>query len=250
LENKNHFLKPVEKSSDRPLRKNDNPPDLTQEEGRQYLKAGARAMGVLISDLQLSLFMDYLSLLQKWNRIINLTGLQTQREIIVKHFLDSLTLLPLLPNTFSLMDLGSGGGFPGLPIRIMAPDQKITLVEASAKKVSFLRDVIRRLAISDVSVIHIFLGPDASALPGNLRKPFDIITSRAVGQIGEIMRSADPFLGKGGKLILMKGKKGREELEEAVPQIGHFDFKLEKIVDLKLPLTDLERTLIVFTKID
>ena len=236
------------KSLDRSLQRKESLPDLTWEECRQYLRAGAGVMGWLISDPQLSQFMDYLSLLQKWNRFINLTGLQTRREIIVKHFLDSLTLLPLLPDTFSLMDLGSGGGFPGLPIKIMAPGLEITLVEASAKKVSFLREVIRRLDLSKVNVIQAFLGPDASALPG-LRRPFDVITSRAVGRVTELMRSAGPFLAKGGKFILMKGKKGREELKEAEPQILNSDFKLEKVVDLRLPLLDQERTLIVFTKI-
>jgi 16S rRNA (guanine527-N7)-methyltransferase len=205
-------------------------------------------MGVFLSAPQLSRFMEYLLLLQKWNRIINLTGFQTRREIIVKHFLDSLTLLPFLPETFRLMDLGSGAGFPGLPIKVMALDQEVTLVEASAKKVSFLREVIRRLGLSDVGIIQHFLNPNASALPA-LREPFDIITSRAVGRMTEIVTSARSYLAKGGKLILMKGKKGKQELIAEAPLIQHRGFQIEEPVCLTLPLINQERTLIFLTKI-
>jgi 16S rRNA (guanine527-N7)-methyltransferase len=236
------------RSSPRPPNKDDVPPDLSLEECRQWLREGAGAMGVFLSAPQLSRFMEYLVLLQKWNRLINLTGLQTRREIIVKHFLDSLTLLPFLPKTFRLMDLGSGAGFPGLPIKIMAPDQEITLVEASAKKVSFLREVIRRLGLSDVEVIQHFLNPNASALP-TLREPFDIITSRAVGRMANLLPSAWSYLAKGGKLILMKGKEGKQELIAEAPLIQQLDFQIEEPVFLTLPLINQERILLFLTKI-
>jgi 16S rRNA (guanine527-N7)-methyltransferase len=221
--------------------------DLDREECRQLLQEGAKIMGIPLSDLQLSRFMEYLFLLQKWTRVINLTALHSRREIIIKHFLDSLTLLPFLPATFRLLDLGSGAGFPGLPVKIMAPGQDVTLLEASAKKVSFLREVLRRLGLRDVTVIQFFLNPKSPAPPG-LGRPFDIITSRAVGRLPDLLTSARPYLAKGGKLILMKGEKGEKELIEAAPLIQGLGFQMEETIFLTLPFMDQERSLFILKK--
>jgi 16S rRNA (guanine527-N7)-methyltransferase len=232
-----------------PLRdKPDTLPDLDFAEGKRLLEQGAGTLEIALSDRQLEQFMDYLGLLIKWNRVINLTALHSVHDIILKHFLDSLTLLPFLPETFRLMDLGSGAGFPGLPVKIMAPDQEITLVEASAKKVSFLREVIRRLGLSDVSIIQQFLNPNALALPA-LKAPFDIITARAVGRMANLLPSARSYLAKGGKLILMKGKEGKQELIAEAPLIQQLGFQMEEPVSLTLPLINQERILIFLTKI-
>ena len=111
--------------------------DISPEEAKRLLEQGAEVLGTSLSRHQLGQFMDYLDLLCKWNRHINLTGLRYWREIIIKHFLDSLTPLPYLPEESRLLDLGSGAGFPGLPIKIVRPGQAITLVDGAAKKISF-----------------------------------------------------------------------------------------------------------------
>jgi 16S rRNA (guanine527-N7)-methyltransferase len=240
-------MKAAGKPPSRSPKKETVPPDLDREECRQLLQEGAKILGISLSAPQWSRFMEYLFLLQKWNRVINLTALYTRREIIIKHFLDSLTLMPLLPKTFRLLDLGSGAGFPGLPVKIMDPEQDITLLEASSKKVSFLREVLRSLGLRDVTVIQLFLNKEAP-VPLDLRNPFDIITSRAVGRLPDILTVARSCLAKGGKLILMKGKKGGKELIEAAPLIQDLGFQMEEPISLTLPFTDQERSLFVLLK--
>lgn len=226
-----------------PVRKN-----LNNEEARDLLEEGASAMGISLSPQQTQQFMDYLILLQKWNRAINLTALHQGKEIIVKHFLDSLTVLPYLPEEFRLLDLGSGPGFPGLPIRIMRPHQEIVLMEASAKKVSFLKEVIRRLGLDKTQVLQVFL-KKGSPLPHTLKNPFNVVTTRAVGKLPEILAGVKNLLAFGGKLILMKGRKGLEEMASMEYLIDKLGFQMEKPIFLTLPLLNQERTLIILTRI-
>lgn len=221
--------------------------DWTVEVSRRRLKEGAAALEISLLDSQINAFMEYLNLLEKWNRTINLTGLQTRQEMIVKHFLDSLTIIPYLPETFRLLDLGSGAGLPGLPIKIMRPDQEVTLIEASAKKASFLREAVRRLHLPDLFVVHLFLSTPIASRP-ELEKPFDIMTSRAVGRLPELLSLAQNLLSMGGKLMLLKGKKGLEEIMAVKDLTEKMGFQIEEPVFRTLPFLNQERTLIFLTR--
>ncbi len=132
--------------------------DISPEEAKHLLEQGAESLGLSLSLYQVDQFLSYLTLLDKWNRHINLTGLRSCREIIVKHFLDSLTPIPYFSEKTRLLDLGSGAGFPGLPIKIVRPNQPVTLIEASAKKVSFLKEAARHLALNPISIYQTYLG--------------------------------------------------------------------------------------------
>lgn len=218
------------------------------EEVRCWFEQGASSLGISMSARQLDQFMHYLILLQKWNRVINLTGIHSWREIIVKHFLDSLTLLPHLPEESKILDLGSGAGFPGLPIKIVRPFQEITLSEASAKKVSFLNEVVRHLGLSDTRVLQGYLSNKTPGL--TVPRPFDVITTRAVGKLHKILAVAQDLMPSGGQLILMKGPKGLQEITAQEVLIQKMGFQLETPFLLTLPILNQERILIFLRKME
>ena len=196
---------------------------------------------------QLKQFMDYLALLVKWNRVVNLTALRSIKEILVKHFLDSLTPLPYLPEEARIMDLGSGAGFPGLPIKIVRPDQSVTLVDAAAKKISFLKEVIRQLNLRNTQVFQGYLGKRSGSFLGS--DQFEIIITRAVGKPIELLTGVYPYLPVGGKLLLLKGKEGLKEISALKEEIQKKGFRIEIPIGLTLPFLDQERTLVFLTKI-
>ncbi len=221
--------------------------DIDPVEGKRFLDQGAKALGISLSAHQLEQFMDYLALLRKWNRVFNLTSLSSSKEVMVKHFLDSLTLLPYLPEEARILDLGSGAGFPGLPIKIVRPDQAITLVDAAAKKISFLKEVVRRLNLGDTQVLQGFVSKRAPAFLGTDR--FEIIVARAVGKLIDLVNGVYPYLAKGGKLLLMKGREGPQEISLLKGKIQKRGFRIEAPIDLPLPFLEQERILIFLTKI-
>jgi len=189
--------------------------------------------------------MDFLEVLKKWNRRLNLTGLRDDREIILKHFLDSLTPLPLIPEKASLMDIGSGAGFPGLPIQIVRPDQAVTLVEASAKKTTFLKEVCRRLGLRQTVVLCWSIGQTDPPRPLPL---FDVAITRAVGRPLELLTAVYPHLKRGGKMIFLKGSKGFKETETAKARMEKIGFSPPQSVKITLPVLEQERMLYILTK--
>ncbi|MBI4767606.1 MAG: 16S rRNA (guanine(527)-N(7))-methyltransferase RsmG [Deltaproteobacteria bacterium] len=227
-----------------------NKPDISQDldpvEGKRLLEQGAKTLSIELSAYQIEQFMDYLALLVKWNRQINLTGLRSFREILIKHFLDSLTPLPYLPEKASLLDLGTGAGFPGLPIKIVRPHQPVTLIEASSKKVSFLKETVRHLKLGAVPIFLTYL--DKGSPPSLETAPFDMVVTRAVGKTIDILMAADSFLKPGGKVLFMKGPGGFGEIYNLKAQIQERGFRLEAPIFLTLPLLGQERTLIFVTK--
>jgi 16S rRNA (guanine527-N7)-methyltransferase len=230
----------------RPSKKNDIVRDLDPAESKELLREGAQALGVALLPRQLEQFMEYIVLLCKWNRHINLTGLRSYREIIIKHFLDSLTPIPYLPEGARILDLGSGAGFPGLPIKIIRPNQPVTLIEASSKKVSFLKEAVRHLELGLIPIYQSYLGKGPPPLLET--DPFEIVITRAVGKIINLLIAADSFLRPEGKVLFMKGPKGPEEISGLKDQIQERGFRLETPIVLTLPFLEQERTLIFVAK--
>ena len=188
--------------------------NLDPAEARDLMEQGTRGLDLDLAPDQIDQFLTYLDLLLKWNRKMNLTALRSPREIIIHHFLDSLLLLPHLPETGRLLDLGSGAGFPGLPLKIARPGLTIDLVEATAKKVSFLKEAVRRLGLSGMNVIPVFLGKEPVALPPEIS--WDFFVSRGV-KLEAVLIAVKPFWGPAQRLLLMKGPDWREEIEKLEP---------------------------------
>lgn len=220
--------------------------DLSPEESRRLIKQGVETWGLSWSLEQGEQFQHYLQLLMKWNQKMNLTGLRKASDILVKLFLDSLSPLPYLPAQGHLLDLGSGAGIPGLPLKIARPGLTIRLLEASSKKISFLKEVIRCLGLEGIKAQQAFLG---KGLPPRLiGAPFDLVITRAVGQEDKLLPAVQGVLPLGGRLLLMKGKNWKAELAILKGWTEKNGFRIEKPIVYSLPVFGLERALLVLTK--
>jgi 16S rRNA (guanine527-N7)-methyltransferase len=208
------------------------------------LQEGAAQVGVPLRDEQVKCFTAYLKELNQWRRRINLISRKDDQEIIVKDFLDSLTIVKYLPLNSSVMDLGSGAGFPGIPVKIVRPDLKLLLLEATRKKVFFLKDVQRVLGLSGIEIRWSGEGRGVEDLSG----VFDFVASRAFGFLLKFAAEGIVFLKRGGILLAMKGKKGREELEENLSSLEEMGLKLFFREEIRLPYLHHERILIGLKK--
>lgn len=206
------------------------------------LTAALAEMKITLAGDQEERLLRFLDELLRWNQSINLTSITDRTEAMVKHLVDSLTLLPFLHGDELLLDMGSGGGLPGLPLRIVLPGLRLTSVDAAAKKISFQKHVIRTFALTGAVARHgrlEELGEDSS-LAGH----FDLVVARAFASLPDCIRLARPFLKPGGRLIAMKGPEGEKEFLAADKIILGAGFSLEKIDRLSLPGGNGERTLI------
>jgi 16S rRNA (guanine527-N7)-methyltransferase len=177
------------------------------------LYAGAAAVGVCLEPAALSLFAAYHRELLLWNRKINLVSERSSREIVVRHFIDSLSAVPFLDHPRgALIDIGSGGGFPGIPLKIVLPGLAVSLVEASRKKSSFLSHLVRTLGLEGVRVLQERV--EVLSAGKELAGRFDTLISRAAFKLPELVRMGSFFLRPGGQLIALKGPDPGEELAE------------------------------------
>ena len=209
----------------------------------EILREGTRPFGLELSAEQTGRFDQYLALIKKWSSKMSLTALQGDREIVRKHFLDSLAVHPLLEDGFFVMDLGAGVGCPGIPLKIVRPSLKLLLLEAKAKKVSFLNQVIRTLELKDARAIQ--QRAEDSLFRQGLQHQVDVVLARAVGELDWLVRLAAPYLRPGGRLVAMKGPQPEAEIEQARPSLAKFRGRVEKIQPYSLPELKESRTLVV-----
>ncbi len=219
-----------------------------EETWRHTLSEGAAAVGVPLGKEELDLFVLYHRELLLWNRRINLVSEQTSREIVVRHFVDSLTPAPWIEKPDGLLiDIGSGGGFPGIPLRIALPGLQLTLVESSRKKTSFLAHIVRTLHLDNVTIIR----ERVEALVGEpaCAGSFDTVLSRAAFKLPELLRMASFFLKPGGLLIALKGPDPQEEMAEAETVLNTAGMILTTCRDIRLPGTNLSRKIIIYKRL-
>lgn len=212
------------------------------------LSEGAAEIGIRLGPSELDLFAVYHRELLIWNRRINLVSQQTSREIVIRHFVDSMTPAPWIERPEGLLiDLGSGGGFPGIPLRIALPGLKLTLVESSRKKTSFLSHVVRTLRLDNVTIIRervaALIGEPACA------GAFDTVLSRAAFKLPELLRMASFFLKPEGLLIAMKGPDPQEEMDEAKMVLTATGMILTACRDIRPPGTDFSRKIIIYKRL-
>jgi len=203
----------------------------------QLLKDGLIALGLPTSDEQIHAFSIYLSELKKWNKAYNLTGLKKDEDIIIKHFLDSLLYLKAIPDGgIKVADIGTGAGFPGIPIKIIRPEISMYLIEPSGKKSAFLRHIIRLLQLRNINVIEKRI--EEVKVNQELTSPVDVAVTRALFDIKEFIKNASHIVKKDGLLILNKGPKVKEEL------MGIEGMTYEILV-IALPLSNIKRNIVV-----
>lgn len=215
------------------------------EDAERTFQAGLHQLGLNVNEQQLEQFTRYRAALLDWNTRINLTAITNPEEVLIKHFLDSLSLLLVYDRpVVRLLDIGTGAGFPGLPLKIARPQWRVTLLEATGKKVTFLRHVIETLHLSGVEAIH-GRAEELGHKP-SYRASFDLVTARAVAALPTLLEYAAPFCHPGGEIILLKKGDIAVELasgQRAAKQLGT---ALKADLPVSLPGLEDERRLLVW----
>jgi 16S rRNA (guanine527-N7)-methyltransferase len=207
------------------------------------IQEGAAAMGITVSSAQAAMFARHAGALLAWNRTTNLTAITDPEAVAVKHFLDALAPLRHIPAGSAVLDIGSGGGFPGLPLKVMAPSLSITLIDSVRKKVSFLKYAIRTLGLTGVEAHHI--RAEALARQPERAGGFDVIVCRALTALADAIRLGRPLLKPGGLMIAMKGEISEAEIRTAAPgeDGGAVETHAIETIAYTLPVLSLPRRL-------
>ncbi len=209
----------------------------------EYLKE----INIESDDKQLEEFYKYMNLLLEWNEKINLTAITEPDEIILKHFVDCGTILKMLDNNSKIIDLGTGAGFPGIPLKILNKELDITLMDSLNKRIIFLDEVIKELKLDKIKTVH-SRAEDLARIE-EYRESYDIVLSRAVANLPVLLEYTLPFLKKGGKCICMKGPNIDEEIKNAQKALKVLGGEIEKIDTIVLPNSDITRNIITIKKI-
>lgn len=216
---------------------------------KQQLIEGAKVLNVELADRQADQLMRYKELLVEWNEKMNLTAITEDMEVITKHFLDCLTVQSSIDLTQvkSLVDVGTGAGFPGLVLKIAFPNVHITLIDSLNKRLKFLQNVIDELGLTGIECVH----GRAEDLGKNkaYREQFEVCASRAVANLAVLSEYTLPFVKKGGYLIALKGQKLDEELAEGEKAITILGGTIDKLVDVVVPYTDLNHRIAKIKKV-
>lgn len=202
-------------------------------DNKQKLQQGLQAMGLSLNTAQQLLLLEYVSLLKKWNSTYNLTALRDEHKMISHHILDSLSLLGYIKEAKTLMDVGSGGGMPGIPTAICRPDLQITLLDSNTKKTTFLQQVVIELGLSNVTVA-------SGRVEAMHDKDVDVVTSRAFAELADFISLTKHLLNENGYWAAMKGVYPYEELEHVPASVV-----VEKVEKIEIPMLQGERHMVI-----
>lgn len=217
------------------------------------LRQGAEELGVgELTEGQVKAFFTYLDELKRWNSRINLTAIRDEREIVIRHFIDSLVPYKVLSSikdgAGAVLDIGAGGGFPGLPLKIVLPDMKLTLIDSVGKKVNFMRHTIRTLGLTDATAV-VGRAEDPQMIEaligGQGGGGFDCVISRALTELGAFVEMARPYLNKDGVIVAMKGPLDSEtplKVELKAIEGGGVEYE---VVETLVPFADRTTTMVI-----
>ncbi len=219
---------------------------MKMEEFKREFEKYLEKMSISLNKEQYDQFYAYMVLLIEWNEKINLTAITEPQEIILKHFVDSLTIAKYIEEGKTIIDMGTGAGFPGIPLKIYRNDVKVVLADSLNKRIKFLNEVIEKLQLKNIETIHC----RAEELGKNkeYREKFDYATSRAVANLSTLSEYLLPFVKLNGSGIFMKTMEIDEELENAKKAIKILGGRIEKVDKFKIPESDLGRSIIIVKK--
>lgn len=208
-----------------------------------------KKLGVSLTDKQIEQFLIYYELLTEWNSFMNLTAITEYEDVLKKHFVDSVSLIQAVDvrKELTLIDVGTGAGFPGLALKIAYPELKVTLLDSLQKRIQFLDAVIEKLGLEGIETIH--GRAEDFAKPQKLRESFDLCVSRAVANLSTLSEYCLPFVKVGGYFIPYKSEKIAQEKEEAEKALELLGGKFERQVEFMLPSSDIYRNLFVIKKV-
>lgn len=209
------------------------------------LKNKAQQINIVLEEKQIENFYKYMNLLLEWNEKMNLTAITEPNEVILKHFIDSLTIANLIEKGQKVIDVGTGAGFPGIPLSIVK-EENITLLDSLNKRIKFLEEVINKLELKNIKAIHSRV--EEFAKNKKERESYDIATSRAVAPLNVLLEYLLPLVKLNGICICMKGSN-KEEIEEAQNALKILGGEIEKIEKITLPESDITRNIIIVKKV-
>ena len=201
---------------------------------------------IKVTEEQIKMFYDYMIQILEWNQKINLTSITNEKEFIIKHFIDSLTVNKYLEGKQSIIDIGTGAGFPGMPLKIVNKEKKIVLVDSINKKLNVIRNINERIKLDNLEIIH--SRAEDLGINSQYREKFDVATTRAVSNLSTILEYMLPFVKVGGLALCMKGPNYEDELKLATKAISVLGGKLEKIENINID-RELQRNLVIIKKI-
>lgn len=217
------------------------------EEFKLKLTEKLSCINVQLPESKIRDFYTYMEMLIEWNKKINLTAIVEGDEVIDKHFVDSLTISQYIEDNTNIIDVGTGAGFPGIPLKIVRDSLKIDLLDSLNKRVNFLNEVISKLQLEKITAIHSRAEDEASKK--EKRESYDIAVSRAVANLPVLLEYLLPFVKLGGKCICMKGINIEEEINNSKKALEELGGEIEEIKKLQLPNTDATRNIIIVRKI-
>ncbi len=216
---------------------------------KQKIIDGANQLNITMSDEQAEQFILYMELLLHHNENINLTAITDKEEIIVKHFLDSLIPMSVikLQDNDKVIDVGTGAGFPSIPLKIMLPNVKFVLLDSLNKRINFLDEVIQKLNLKNIETVH--GRSEDYGQNDQYREKFDFVISRAVANMAVLSEFCLPFIKVGGKFVALKGKGAEGEIKSAENAIKTLGGEIQKVEKANLPYTDIVREIVITHKI-
>ncbi len=215
----------------------------------EYFEQALSDWSIKLEKRQKCQFIRYYELLTQWNQYMNLTAITEFEEVLKKHFLDSLSLAAFLDmgQVGNLLDVGTGAGFPGIPLKIMFPHVKLTLLDSLKKRITFLEEVTKELKLEDTDAVH--GRAEDLARQDTMRASYDLCVSRAVANLSTLSEYCIPFVKRGGIFAAYKSERAMEELPSAERAVGLLGAKIEEKKDFILPFSDLKRTILLIRKI-
>lgn len=213
---------------------------------KNLLEKYANMLDIELSEKEIDLFYQYMKLLLEWNTKMNLTAITEEKDVILKHFIDSISIDKYLQGKNRIMDIGTGAGFPGIPLKILNQQKELILVDSLNKRIQFLEEVKKELVLNNLELIHSRV--EDLAKDSNYRESADVVVSRAVANLRVLVEYMLPFVKKEGIVICMKGPNIEEEIEEAKNAIEILGGKIENIDNIQLP-ENLERNIVIIKKV-